>query len=252
MANKKSSAMREVTDVEIERIRRLDYNPNVMSEFDFSQLKKKIKKEGFDEPIKVVVDPENPDGYVVVSGNHRLQAMEELGHTTIPAIIEKDWTEDDINAYLVSRNLNRGELDPRRLRKLVEEKFSHFNIEEAASILGFENSSELKKLAKIKDTPQFTDDDEEVIQNKLNESQAEMETIDGLQSMLASIFAEYGTDVEANFIAFLLNRQIQLMVRMSDGANEKLQKLVKYARDNKRDMAEVIEEAIDTYLDEIE
>ncbi len=248
-SDKKQPIMREITELEIERIRRLDYNPNVMSEFDFSQLKKKIKKEGFDEPIKVVVDPENPEGYVVVSGNHRLQAMEELGFTTIPAIVERDWTEDQINAYLVSRNLNRGEIDPRKLRKLIEEKFNHFSIEEASEILGFENASELKQMAKIKDPPEFKEDEDDNIENQLNESKAEMEIIDGLQSMLASIFSEYGTDVEANFIAFMLNRKIEVMVRLSEGSGSKLDTLVKYVRDNNLDMGQVVEDMIDKYLE---
>lgn len=247
-----TNRLEQVVKLKIADIRISEDNPNQMSDFEFSQLKKSIKEEGFDEPIKVVPDPqfEGEDGkYLVISGSHRLRACDELGWQEIPSIIEKDWDETKANAYLVSRNLNRGHIDSRKLRNLVETRFGGFTHEQIAEMFGMENESQLKRLAKIREESKF---DEEAIQNQINESESEMVMIDGLHGMLSAIFAEYGTDVEKNFIAFMVNRKLQLLALMPESSTPKIEKFVKYCRENELDMGAALDSMLDQYLENTE
>lgn len=248
------SRLPDVTEIDVSAIRIPENNPNVMSEWEFSQLCNAIREEGFDEPIKVIPDPSFEDDFhfLVISGSHRVQACESLGIDKIPAIIEKDWDKEKAEAYLVRRNLNRGHIDSKKLRHLVETTFGTFSPEETAAILGFENSTELKKMARIKDKAEFSPDELDKIENSLNESDSQMELIDGLHGMLASIFNEYGTDVEANFLAFVLNRKIQLLVNIGEEYGEQITKLVEHCREKDFTMNVLLGELIKDYLENYE
>lgn len=247
----KKDQLREIKMIPIKSIRFSERNPNEMSEWEFAQLKEAIRIEGFDEPIKVVKDTMYPheDRYVVISGEHRTRACDELGWEEIPAVIEEDWDETAANAYLVRRNLNRGHINSKKLRTLIETNFSTFTPEEAANLLGFETSQDMNKLAKIKEVSEFDPEDLNKIENNLNETSLDIEMIDGLQGMLHSIFTQYGTDVDKNFMAFVLNKKVQLLLLMNPSIEEKLTKLVNIAREGDLDLSEVFESLIESFLE---
>jgi len=251
----KKLELREIVDVEISRIRTTKLNPNRMSEFEFSQLVDSIAKDGFDEPIKIIPDPATEDGpeedmlYIVASGEHRLRAADHLGFETIPCVIEEDWDTSRVSAELVRRNLIRGSLDSKKLRELLDAEFSEFTTEEQARILGFEDQDALLRAARIKvqEEEQISTDPD--IDNELGTFDGETEFIDGLHAMLSSIFSTYGTDVEANFMAFMLNRRLNLLVRMNSEFAGTLDALVEHSRTEGLDMNEVLENAIRSYLE---
>lgn len=248
----KKLKLRDVQDISIDSIRIPDNNPNRMSEWEFTQLMNTIKKEGFDEPIKVVPDTKFEEGsgrYLCISGNHRLRAAEQLGYETIPCVVETEWDQMQADAYLVRRNLIRGQLDSKKLRDMVSTSFGDLKKEEIAALMGFESAEKLMKRAKMADTSVFDKEQTEQIENSLKQNENEIEMIDGLHGMLASIFEQYGTDVQLNFIGFILNRKLQLLVKLNESAGEKLNSLIKYCKENNLDMSETIESMIDGYLD---
>ena len=54
----------------------------------------------------------------------------------------------------------------------------------------------MKKAARIKDD--FTNEERADIESQLDSQEVEMEFVDGLHAMLASIFSQYGDSVEYN------------------------------------------------------
>lgn len=62
-------------------VRPNDYNPNRQSEHEFALLKKSIEEDGFTQPVIVGED------MVIVDGEHRWRAAQELGIDPIPVVV---------------------------------------------------------------------------------------------------------------------------------------------------------------------
>ena len=84
----------EVVNLPISRVKPNTFNPNTQSEEVFNALVENIQEIGMVEPILVVPDPQSGGDYVVISGEHRLEACRVLGYETVPAIIRQEFDED--------------------------------------------------------------------------------------------------------------------------------------------------------------
>jgi ParB-like chromosome segregation protein Spo0J len=60
-------------------------------------------------PLIVFTDVDNK--YVVLGGNMRLKACNELGIKEIPIIVADEWTEEQKNEFLIKDNVGFGEWD---------------------------------------------------------------------------------------------------------------------------------------------
>lgn len=94
-------------DLPIAEVRHLKSpNPNKMGEDKFELLKKGIDHHGFLQPILLVVED---DGYVLIDGEHRIRACDELGYADIIGVVAPD--REAAEALRISLNRLRGELD---------------------------------------------------------------------------------------------------------------------------------------------
>jgi ParB/RepB/Spo0J family partition protein len=84
----------EVVNLPISRVKPNTFNPNTQSEEVFNALVENIREIGMVEPILVVPDPQSDGDYIVISGEHRLEACRVLGYETVPAIIRQDYLEE--------------------------------------------------------------------------------------------------------------------------------------------------------------
>ena len=87
-------------------------NPRVIKDGKFQKLVKSIQE--FPDmlnkrPLIVFTDVDNK--YVVLGGNMRLKALNELKFKEIPVIIADEWTEEQKAEFLIKDNVGFGEWD---------------------------------------------------------------------------------------------------------------------------------------------
>lgn len=87
-------------------------NPRVLRDDKFAKLKKSIEE--FPDmlnkrPIVAVTDKDGK--LMVLGGNMRLRACQELGLKEVPVILADDWTEEQRREFIVKDNVGYGEWD---------------------------------------------------------------------------------------------------------------------------------------------
>jgi ParB-like chromosome segregation protein Spo0J len=98
--------------VDIKKIKPNPRNPRVINDEKFSKLVKSIQD--FPEMLekRPLVCFTDVDGkYVVLGGNMRLKAANEVGLKQLPILLADDWTEEQKNEFLIKDNVGFGEWD---------------------------------------------------------------------------------------------------------------------------------------------
>jgi ParB-like chromosome segregation protein Spo0J len=98
--------------VKISEVKPNPKNPRIIKDGKFQKLVKSIQE--FPDmlnkrPLIVFTDVDNK--YVVLGGNMRLKALNELKFKEIPVIIADEWTEEQKNEFLIKDNVGFGEWD---------------------------------------------------------------------------------------------------------------------------------------------
>lgn len=87
-------------------------NPRIIRDEKFKKLVKSLQD--FPEMLEkrpLVVFTDVDGKYVVLGGNMRLKAANEIGLKKLPIIIADDWTEEQKNQFLIKDNVAFGEWD---------------------------------------------------------------------------------------------------------------------------------------------
>jgi len=98
--------------VDIKKIKPNPRNPRVIKDEKFAKLVKSIQD--FPEMLekRPLVCFTDVDGkYVVLGGNMRLKAANEVGLKQLPILLADDWTEEQKNEFLIKDNVGFGEWD---------------------------------------------------------------------------------------------------------------------------------------------
>jgi hypothetical protein len=98
--------------VKISEVKANPKNPRVIKDDKFKKLVKSIQE--FPDmlnkrPLVVFTDADGK--YVVLGGNMRLKACNELGMKEIPITVADEWTEEQKNEFLIKDNVGFGEWD---------------------------------------------------------------------------------------------------------------------------------------------
>lgn len=98
----------QITKISIDKVSTNKKNPRLIKDSRFIKLVESIKE--FPEMLNlrpIVVD----DQGIVIGGNMRLKACQELGWKEIPVINAKDLTEEQIQQFVIKDNIGFGEWD---------------------------------------------------------------------------------------------------------------------------------------------
>jgi ParB family chromosome partitioning protein len=99
-------------DIPIRSIRRNPFQPR--KDFDPQQLKElreSLSTSGLLQPVTVRRSTEGSEDYELIAGERRLRAAQELGWTTISAVV-KDLDDRELLALALIENLQRTDLNP--------------------------------------------------------------------------------------------------------------------------------------------
>ena len=120
----KSPALPNVAGLHIVSIKTADvrpnpFNPNVQRPEIFTRELRSIERHGFIDPITI---RENAQGQLeIVDGEHRWKAATQLGILEIPAVHLGKLSEEDARRLVLLFNDLRGESEPVKLSKLLQE-----------------------------------------------------------------------------------------------------------------------------------
>lgn len=124
----------EPQDIPLSQLRAAAWNANRVPESLMVKIRSSIAQFGFVENLVARPHPEAPDAFEVLSGNHRLQILRELGHETAPVVVVQ---VDDAKARLLAQTLNRtrGRDDPIAYRQLLNDLLEQLSMDEVTSVL---------------------------------------------------------------------------------------------------------------------
>ena len=99
-------------DYPISKLKANPSNPRIMRDERFAKLKKSITE--FPDmlnkrPIVAVTDKDGK--LMVLGGNMRLRACQDLGLKTVPVVLADDWTKEQRRRFIIADNIGFGEWD---------------------------------------------------------------------------------------------------------------------------------------------
>jgi len=121
-----------IVELNLEKLRESPWNSNEMDNAMLHRLRTSIKKYGL--LGNLVVRPVGNDCYEVLSGNHRLRVLKEMGVSPIQCVIVE---MDDANAGLLAQALNHvhGEEDLGLRAATIRKVLASISPEEVLSVL---------------------------------------------------------------------------------------------------------------------
>ena len=122
----------DLVNLRLGQLQEAPWNPNVMEPAMQERLLHSIQRFGLVQNL--VVRPIDEDRYEVLSGNHRLRLLQELGYASATCVVVD---LDDVQARLLAQSLNRveGEDNPGLKAELIKEILAALPQEEVLSLL---------------------------------------------------------------------------------------------------------------------
>jgi len=119
-----------VRQIPLAQLRPAEWNANVVPPATLKKIRASIEDFGVVENLVVRPHPSEDGCFEVVSGNHRLALYQEMGFDKAPCVVVE---LDDARARILAQTLNRtrGEDDPEKKARLLEQALETLTVEEA-------------------------------------------------------------------------------------------------------------------------
>jgi len=126
----------DIREVDINLVHPNPYNPNKMDDRTYKLTLKSIEEDGLMGEIIVREDPDKPNEFIIIDGEHRWKAARELGYGTIKIEVK---AKDTPEAMISTLRLNkaRGENDPIKEAEVIHELHKTYSTEEIEEKLGY-------------------------------------------------------------------------------------------------------------------
>ena len=146
------SELKQIMQIELERLLVHPGNPNVMADGDFGKLCGHIARTGNYEAIVVREHPDGGGNYEIINGHHRAKALTELGYTHADCVV---WDIDDEGVLVLLGTLNqlRGRDELSKKSELIKSLSKRFDSEELSKIL----PETTKSIERLKDVTKKID-----------------------------------------------------------------------------------------------
>jgi hypothetical protein len=234
--------VQESTMIEITRIHKNEWNPNVQDEITFNNLLEEIKAEGFGHPIDVVAcDCDKIEGshFKIVGGEHRWRAAGILEYTEIPCFIQ-EYEEDEEKFKIVRKNQLSGEIDPAKMTKLVQSLEPRHAFQEIAEKMAFQDEKALKAVLQQEKKAKVSASELE----KFSSDKRELRAVELVTDIVRTIFVEAGDTVDQSYLLFGLKGKLHLAVQLDDENFKLFEKLAIELKSEGMDINVFLSEAV--------
>lgn len=200
-----------IEDLEISSLRANEENPQEMTDEQFSKLVDEIAENGWMSPIQVA-GPVEDGKYEIIGGHHRIKAAEVLGIESVPAVIvdPDHFDKDTRDIEMVRQNVLQGQLNPSKFTDLYNRLAQKYDADVLRQMMAFTKQDAFEKV--YLDAKQALPSD---MQEELEKSKDEIQTVDDLSLVLNSLFNKYGDTLTSNFMVFTHGGKESIMVRLS-------------------------------------
>lgn len=126
--------MFSATEIPLELLLEAEWNANRMPAGLLAKVRRSIEQFGVVENLVARRHPSREGLYELLSGNHRLRILKELGHSSAPVVVVD---LNDARARLLAQALNRtrGSDDPAAYARLLEEVLTEVEVSEVTALL---------------------------------------------------------------------------------------------------------------------
>jgi|GEM_PF-1446537 len=228
----------QVIEIPIKNLIRPKWNPNQQDTKTFNALCEQIQEAGILEyPVVVPAPDRENDGepmYRVMSGNHRVEAMEVLGEKTCPCAVKQGWDEDMQKFQNVRFNVLKGNLNPDKFAKLYREMEAKYSKEAVKDMMKFTDEKKFEKLVgKVKESlPKEMRKQVEDVEDDVND-------LENLSLILNKMFRKYGKSLDFNFMIFEYGGKNHHWFRMNAQTKALIEKVEDYCSRNEVDINNV-------------
>jgi ParB-like chromosome segregation protein Spo0J len=143
-----ASLVESARSIPIDRLQRAPWNANRVPPKTLAKIRHSIEEFGVVENLVARPHPEHDGDFEVVSGNHRLELLRELGVDEVPVVVVE---VDDAHARILAQTLNRtrGADDPEAYARLLDQVLSEMSRDDVLSFLPETDASLERALASL-------------------------------------------------------------------------------------------------------
>lgn len=207
----------QITSIELEKLVKSDWNPNVMNAKQFDRLCRELQETGFVEPLQVF--PLEDGTFQLIGGHHRLEAAKVLGYPSVPCIVLKGdqfKNEDYLKFANMKLNVIRGEISPQKFVNMYLDLSKRHEKDAMMESMGFVDEEQFKVL--LGDLKKEIDKSDlpDKIKEKFKETANELKTIDDISNILNFLFNKFGNTLNYGFMVLVYGGHDHVYVSLED------------------------------------
>ena len=196
--------------IDVDMIDIPDWNPNEQSPEVFNALVENMREIGFKEPVLLCPYQKGEEKrYWAISGSHRVKAGRVLAMKRIPSIVDDSLSEDMQKFQNIRFNVLKGKLDPIKFTKLFMQLSAKHGGEATRAMMAFVDKAAFDAVFQ-----QVKDNVPKEVKKSLENARKEIQTIDGLASILNEMFSKYGNTLDSGYMVFTYGGQSHLWIIM--------------------------------------